>query len=87
MYSIASYLYHPSRGSPAAFVIWSDLDGSNGSKLATAIAEKFGKLIGTPSAENPKTSNEIRIWAWEIMHEKFKEWYKAEKINRIKKEG
>lgn len=86
LYSIASYLYHPSRGQPASFVMWSDIMDSNGSLLYKKIKELFIESIisYTNFVENPKTSNDIRVWVWEIPHEKFKEWYKNKRIAKIK---
>ena len=85
LYAIAAYLYHPSRGTPAAFLIWSDLKESNGSSLAEKLAAAFGYMTASPLVENPKTSNNIRVWIWEIQHEKFKEWYRKERVKKAQK--
>lgn len=88
LYALASYLYHPSKGTPAVFVIWSDLRESNGTSLAKEIEKyfsKYGRMYATEFAENPKTSNEICVWFWEIPHKEFKEWYVTERIERAKK--
>jgi hypothetical protein len=91
LYAIATYLYHPSRGEPGAFLVWSDLSrkGSNGQALHQFLSDE---LIGNgytnqpleQQAENPATSNEISIWTWTILHDTFKSWYKEERIRRAK---
>jgi hypothetical protein len=87
LYALASRLYHPSRGSPAAFVIWSDTIESNGVKLSLSVSALFGgQVLETSWVENPKTSNNIRVWIWEIPHVEFKKWYKEYKIKKIKAE-
>lgn len=87
LYNMASRLYHPSRGDPAAFFIWSGLSVGNSYLLAEAIKEHFPKsIVGvSEEVENPKTSNIIKVWIWTIPHEEFKKWYKEEKIKRIRK--
>lgn len=91
LYAVATHLYHPSRGQPAAFVLWSDLydpkHGSNGQRLAGMLdTEKLlaGGLHTTAPHENPKTSNPIQVWLWSIPHELFRQWYKDERIRRAK---
>lgn len=92
LYALASHLYHPSRGQPAAFAIWSDVNGSNGQNLLTAINDwvmkkKYFNLtvpMVTQPVENPRTSNPIFVAVWEIPHEEFRKWYKEEKVRRIK---
>lgn len=95
LYALATHLYHPSRGSPAAFVMWSDVVNfreadeaaiySNGGLLWKFINANFGRIVGTNLVENPKTSNPIQVWVWEIPHEGFKEWYIKERVERAKK--
>ena len=88
-YAIASYLYHPSRGRPAAMLIWSDIEreGSNGEELFhlfTSLCPLSGNFPWKTSAENPITTNYITIYCWIIPHEEFKEWYQQERIERAK---
>lgn len=90
LYAIATQLYHPARGSPYAFLTWSDTEDSNGLKLANFIDSLYGKLSGFPInqtnwAENPKTSNKICIWVWEIPHEELKKWYLNQRMVKASK--
>jgi hypothetical protein len=87
LYGIATRLYHPSRGAPAAFVIWSDVAtiGSRGEQLATLIGSEFGEPVPREEAENPLTGNRIELYVWTVRHEYFREWYKKERIARLKK--
>lgn len=85
LYALASQLYHPSRGQPAAFVAWSDMEDSNGAKLAKEIFHRFKtEVLTSILAENPKTSNWIKVWVWEIPHEKFREWYRQRRVTKAK---
>lgn len=94
LFAIASRLYHPARGNPASFILWSDVKDSNGvkfmkyvevtrlhSKNSSIESVKQGKWI-----ENPKTGNEITWFMWEIPHKWFKIWYNEERIRKIKKQ-
>lgn len=92
LFAIANTFYHPSRGNPPAFCIWSNLDdltlnggeGTNGHRLQKAIeAAKFGVVTKTSPALNPNTGNPIAVWTWLIEHEAFKKWYKAHKILKL----
>jgi hypothetical protein len=94
MYALATHLYHPSRGTPASFVMWSDVVKpiadradifSNGGLLWRYINNHFGGILGTNVVENPKTSNPIQVWIWTIPHEGFKEWYLKERVERAKR--
>lgn len=96
LYALATYLYHPSRGVPASFVMWSDVVGpdespidgnvrSNGGALWVRINRLFGGIVSTNVVENPKTSNPIQVWIWPIPHERFKAWYLKERVERAKK--
>lgn len=86
LYALANYLYHPSRGTPAAFVIWSDTKDSNGVKFNSYLASELQNFAPTSQwIENPKTSNEITVWLWAIPHEKLKEWYKQKRIEKASK--
>lgn len=92
LFALASYLYHPSRGQPCAFVVWSDInhEGAFGELLWEHLTKKlkFVNKIALRSfpEENPKTGNIIRVYTWAIPHEQFREWYKQERIERIKKQ-
>ena len=87
LYALASHLYHPSRGQPAAFVIWSDLPkDSNGSKLCRVLEDFFDEaLIVSQGAENPKTSNTIVVFCWCINHVALKEWYVKQRVKKAQK--
>lgn len=87
LYAIATPLYHPSRGRPAAFLLWSDIAiGSNGVKLAQEWRAIFGNQhFESNEIENPITSNLIKIWCAIIPHEAFKKWYIEERVVRAKK--
>ena len=88
MYAIGTNLYHPSRGQPSAFIMFSGLaEGGNASLLAAYISNTFGCGIvhcHPHAVENPKTANFINWWIWEIPHEEFKVWWKSERIKKIK---
>jgi hypothetical protein len=90
LYAIASRLYHPSRGAPAAQAIWSDLNEihSAGEHLAGRILDGgHGFVLRASPVENPKTGNVIVTYIWEFNHERFKQWYVAERVKRLKKAG
>lgn len=84
LYAIATHLYHPARGNPAAFVLWSDVKDSNGEKLFQAIPDAFGALYRSTGLENPKTGNLIYIYTWGIDHTAFRKWYVEERVLRAK---
>lgn len=83
LYALASRLYHPSRGQPCAYFVFSDIVpkfeddiGTSSSRLIKKVREyMLGSVTQQPSAENPKTGNIITIYVWLIDHEKFKTWY------------
>jgi hypothetical protein len=97
LYAMATTLYHPSRGSPYACVMWSDTEDSNGEKLFLFLEEKFdrGEEYGSDVegdfpmrsgyVENPKTSNKIALYYWWIPHERFKAWYVEQRVAKAKK--
>ena len=93
LYRLASQLYHPSRGNPCAFFIWSDLnDGTknltNAQRLNREIRnEGFGLVSVADCAENPRTGNIIVIYTWNIHHAKFKAWYSKERVKKLKQVG
>jgi hypothetical protein len=86
LYAIANYLYHPARGAPAAFVIWSDLHGENtrGYNLYLEIRKWMGDrgIMIQNKMENPKTSNNISFYFWEIPHATFKQWWIGKRMQR-----
>jgi hypothetical protein len=85
LYALCTYLYHPSRGAPAAFALWSDTKESDGVKFAKYLAELDMVAYYTHWTENPKTSNEIAIWTWVIPHERLKKWYLTERVKKAQK--
>lgn len=87
LYGLATRLYHPSRGSPAVFAMWSDVPESNGQKLWSEIGNRFGfnALLRSEYGDNPLTGNPICIYIWQIPHECFRDWYKLARIARLKK--
>ena len=89
LYAIASYFYHPARGSPSAFLMWSDVKGGRGKDLMDFILKHLqtydDDLYDSKLVENPKTSNEIQVYLWLIPHKEFKEWYLRERVRRASK--
>ena len=94
LFAVANAFYHPSRGNPPAFCVWSNLDdmtinggeGTNGHRLQAAIEKHgFGTVIKSDPALNPNTGNAIAVWTWLIAHEPFKKWYKKKKIEKLQK--
>lgn len=95
LYSIATNLYHPSRGSPYAIICWSDLvEHSNGATLGNLIMTGtisglhvgfLGQCFMSLPVENPKTGNAIKCWWWNVDHDAFKKWYITERVARAKK--
>lgn len=90
IYALACDLYHPSRGSPCAFYMWSGPpEKSNAKGLYDALWKVSSKWKTHPACasnavENPKTSNVIQVFIWEIPHEEFKAWYIEERVKRVK---
>ncbi len=84
-FQLASHLFHPSKGVPAAFVIWSDTWQSVGHKFACFLENEFyEELMESEPTENPRTGNTIFVWVWTIPHEKFKQWYQKQRIEKFK---
>jgi hypothetical protein len=87
LYAVASRLYHPSRGQPCALALFSDIaDGvpNSSTKLITRIRELgLGDTGCTPAVENPKTSNFITVWWWNIGHTAFKKWYSQRRVAKL----
>jgi len=90
LYQIASSLYHPSRGSPCAFFVWSDIAnvGTNADRLEEKIdKEGLGFVERSQIIENPRTGNFILVYTWGIKHDRFKAWYRKERVKRMRKVG
>ena len=89
VYQIASRLYHPSRGNPVAFIVWSDVENSELSQELSAYCHGYnlGKIQISPNAENPRTGNIIRVHIWIINDEAFKKWYSDERTAKMGKVG
>lgn len=87
LYALATHLYHPSRGTPYAAMIWSDTEESNGSKLYSFILSLFtsSHLWASNWIENPKTGNLISMYYWELPHEQLKQWYIEKRVEKAKK--
>lgn len=88
-YSIGSRLYHPARGDPCAFLIWSDVNNDNSSKrLMDFIHDrKLGQCQISNFAENPKTGNIIVVYICTIDHPTWKKWYKDVRVFKLQKVG
>ena len=94
-YQLATYLYHPARGIPAGFVIWSDIDlfkelmDTPGERLAVFLHKLFPEANDSLSTlceiENPKTGNHVIVYTWAICHEKFKAWWIAERVKKVQR--
>lgn len=89
LYAIASRLYHPSRGYPCAFFIFSDVDEESASSRLFGKVQllKIGTITVSPRSENPQTGNVIIVYTWLIDHERFKTWYSAKRISKLGKVG
>lgn len=90
LYAIASYLYHPARGAPAAFIIASDLykeETATSALMDEVCRRSFGELTISPPEDNPKTGNTIIVYTWNINHNPFKEWYSEQRVKRLSKVG
>lgn len=87
-FQIASYLYHPARGAPCAFFVYSDhAEGETASKkLNSMIYERgWGSITEGPVSENPGTGNLVRVYIWNVCHDKFKTWYRDQRVARLKR--
>lgn len=51
-----------------AFIIWSDVDGSMGSRLAQYIQGRpdLGPVLETEARRNPNSGNLIKVWVWQV---------------------
>ena len=90
LYQIASSLYHPSRGQPCAFFVWSDI--SHGTTSSYRLRDKinkenFGSVELSENAENPRTGNIIMVYVWAVRHRRLKAWYRKERVKRMRKVG
>ena len=84
VFQLASSLYHPAKGRPYEFVIWSDTAKSKGSDVAKYLGEYENTLTESDWAENSKTGNQIKVFVWQIPHAEFRAWYGKQRISRIK---
>jgi hypothetical protein len=83
LYQLASYLYHPSRGSPVAFFVWSTVVQDE--FLINLVRElDLGGVVCSDVQDNPKTGNAIRVITWSIDHETLRKWYRNERVKRAK---
>ena len=91
LYALGSRLYHPSRGNPCAFFIFSDVaDGGDtaSSRLCGLIGElKLGSVTMSPLTENPRTGNIIVTYTWAIDHAVFKKYYAKKRSEKLLKVG
>jgi hypothetical protein len=90
IFNIATSFYHPARGSPPAFAIWSTVQEKGaGDALEGFIRGRgdLGKVEPSEVALNPKTANFIRLYTWKINHEGFKAYYKAERLKKAARVG
>jgi hypothetical protein len=91
LYAVAARLYHPSRGQPCAFFVFSDVmdeDGAPSRALVNQINTLgFGSVMYTPPAENPRTGNGVIVYVWTIHHENLKRWYAEKRVEKMKTVG
>jgi len=90
LYALASRMYHKSRGDPCAFFIFSDVWATHtcAEELRKLVGQKnLGDVIMSSVVENPRTGNGIVVYTWAIYHEKFKAWYKEERMKRFGRVG
>ena len=92
LYQLGSRLYHPARGLPAAFFVFSDVVDGTGTtasdKLSFFVVKNhLGSVEISQSQENPLTGNMIRVYTWAIDHEKFKVWYADERVKKLVRVG
>ena len=87
LYQIASHLYHPARGQPCAFIVWSDIWGelTNSALLRREILDrKYGQVEVSFKAENPRTGNIIQVYVWSVDHAKLKAWYIKQRVAKLR---
>jgi len=87
LFAIANSFYHPARGNPPAFAIFSNVvdTETSASRLASLVERhSFGYVEKSAPAFNPRTGNLISIWTWAIAHETFKKFYTDKRIEKAK---
>jgi hypothetical protein len=90
LYALATNLYHPGKGDPCAFFVWSDIstETTSSTRLAEAVDNrKFGTVLLSGATDNPRTGNSIQIFIWTIDHARFKAWYAKKRVARMKRVG
>lgn len=91
LFAVGSRLYHPARGSPCAFFMFSDTnneDGAPSRSLVKAINELgLGSILQTEAVENPRTGNFVIVYVWTIDHERFKAWYAEQRVKKMRTVG
>lgn len=93
LYALGSRLYHPARGNPCAFFVFSDIATDAGETSSQRLANEVKRLrLGTIAQpthpeENPRTGNHITIYVWSIDHDAFKAWYARQRMARMMKVG
>lgn len=92
LYALASRLYHPARGNPCAFFVFSDIEDGSVTASHRLMDEihrlRFGTVIQPKhSEENPRTGNHITVFLWAINHDAFKGWYARQRAARMMKVG
>lgn len=88
LYAIATRLYHPSRGAPAAFVLWSATsdDPCPLYDYIKSLKMDPAALFVTEYRDNPKTGNNMAVYLWAIPHEAFRAWYKTQKLAKLERD-
>ena len=87
-YSVGARLYHPARGEPVAYLIWSDIVEGTGHILSRFIEDKqLGIVTRAIPKENPKTGNIITVWTCCIDHLVWKNWYALKRQEKFQKVG
>lgn len=90
-YAIGSRLYHPSRGDPVGYLMWSDTfshQSVNSDTFAKFVTKnKLGQVQWISPCENPRTGNMIRIGVCLIDHDIWKRWYKETRVKKLGKVG
>lgn len=89
LYAIGSRLYHPSRGDPCAFFVFSDVytDTSADRLQREVTILNLGSVRVSGKAENPHTGNTIVVYTWMKDHERFKAWYSKQRVAKLGKVG
>jgi hypothetical protein len=88
VYQIGAQLYHPSRGIPVAFLLWSGVRETE-KEYATDRLEVFLHDNGlayvsiSMAADNPKTGNPIVVFTGAINHDEYREWYFAKRNEKF----